>query len=76
MVTRFEITNGRIAPSEQERSPVLVFTNPDDVEKKYLIEKLKIDEHTLASALDPDELSQIKHNRNYYDAERSIWLLK
>lgn len=60
MVTRFEITNGRIAPSEQERSPILVFTNPDDVEKNYLIEKLKIDEHTLASALDPDELSRLE----------------
>jgi magnesium transporter len=65
MVTRFKITNGHIVPSEQEQSPVLVFTNPDDNEKKYLVEKLKIDEHTLASALDPDELSRIEFEPNH-----------
>ncbi|MBN1398952.1 MAG: magnesium transporter CorA family protein [Bacteroidetes bacterium] len=60
MVTKFEIIQGRITPSEQEQSPIIVFTNPDDNEKKYLIEELKIDEHTLASALDPDELSRLE----------------
>jgi magnesium transporter len=56
MITRFKIIHRRIVPSEQEQCPILVFTNPDDIEKKYLIDKLKIDEHTLASALDSDEL--------------------
>jgi magnesium transporter len=65
MITRFKIANGHIVPSEQEQSPVLVFTNPDDIEKKYLIEKLKIDEHTLASALDPDELSRLEFEPNH-----------
>ncbi len=60
MITRFEIIQGRIASSEQEQSSILVFTNPDENEKKYLIEELKIDEHTLASALDPDELSRLE----------------
>lgn len=60
MVTKFEITNGRIVPSEQEQSPILVFMNPNELEKKYLLEELKIDEHTLTSALDPDELSRLE----------------
>jgi len=60
MITRFEIIQGRIASSEQEKSSIFVFTNPDENEKKYLIEELKIDEHTLASALDPDELSRLE----------------
>jgi magnesium transporter len=60
MITRFEIVQGHIAPTEQEQSSILVFTNPDDNEKKYLIEELKIDEHTLTSALDPDELSRLE----------------
>jgi magnesium transporter len=60
MVTRYEITNGRIVPSEQEHCPLLVFTNPEEQEKKFLIEELKIDEHTLISALDPDELSRLE----------------
>jgi magnesium transporter len=65
MITRFKITHGHIVPSEQEQSPVLVFTNPDNNEKKYLVEKLKIDEHTLASALDPDELSRLEFEPNH-----------
>jgi magnesium transporter len=60
MVTKFEITNGHIVPSEQEHSPILIFTNPDELEKKHLLEELKIDDHTLASALDPDELSRLE----------------
>jgi magnesium transporter len=60
MITRFEIIQGRITSSEQDQSSILVFTNPDENEKKFLIEELKIDEHTLASTLDPDELSRLE----------------
>jgi magnesium transporter len=60
MKTRYDIVQNRIVPSEQEHSPILVFTNPDDIEKKYLVEELKIDEHTLTSALDPDELARLE----------------
>jgi magnesium transporter len=60
MKTQYDIIQNRIVPSEQEHSPILVFTNPDELEKKYLIEELKIDEHTLTSALDPDELSRLE----------------
>lgn len=37
-----------------------VYTAPDEAERKYLVEQLKIDEHTLNSALDPDELSRVE----------------
>ena len=60
MKTCYDIILNRIVPSELEQSPILVFTSPDETEKKYLIEELKIDEHTLASALDPDELSRLE----------------
>jgi magnesium transporter len=60
MKTFYDIVLNRIVPSEREQSSILVFTNPDELEKKYLIEELKIDEHTLASALDPDELSRLE----------------
>jgi magnesium transporter len=60
MKTFYNIVLNRIVPSDQERGSILVFTNPDENEKKCLIEKLKIDEHTLASALDPDELSRLE----------------
>jgi len=60
MKTRYNIVQNHIVPSEEVQSPILVFTNPDDSEKKYLLEELKIDEHTLTSALDPDELSRLE----------------
>jgi len=60
MKTCYSIVLNRVVPSELEQSQILVFTNPDENEKKYLIEELKIDEHTLASALDPDELSRLE----------------
>ena len=65
MMTRYAIVQNRVVPSELELSPILVFTNPDEREKKYLIEELKIDEHTLASALDPDELSRLEFEPNH-----------
>jgi len=39
---------------------VLLFVDPTADEQKYLIEELKIDEHTLASAMDPEELPRFE----------------
>ncbi len=44
----------------KEQYQILVFIDPDKEEKRYLVEELKIDEHTLNSALDPDELSRLE----------------
>ena len=47
-------------PSDESVANVLVYVNPDPQERKYLVESLKLDEHTLASALDPDELARLE----------------
>ncbi len=60
MLTRFGLIDGHVAPATQPDSPILVFTNPDESERRYLIDELKVDEHTLNSALDPDELSRLE----------------
>jgi magnesium transporter len=60
MMTRYDIVQNKIVPVGQESGNIQVFMNPDENEKKYLIEQLKIDEHTLTSALDPDELSRLE----------------
>lgn len=39
---------------------VILFVCPTEPERRYLIDEMKIDEHTLASALDPDELSRLE----------------
>ena len=60
MLQELYITDGKITHNGQGETPVWVYTAPDEAERKYLIEQLKIDEHTLNSALDPDELSRLE----------------
>lgn len=65
MIKRYQIINEKIVESQEENSPVLVFVNPDENEKRFLIDQLKVDEHTLSSALDPDELSRLEFEANH-----------
>jgi len=60
MKKQFKIISGRIEPSDMEPGEIQVYVNPDDAEKKYLMNDLLLDEHTLNSALDPDELSRME----------------
>lgn len=60
MLQRLYMTDGKVTDSGQGEAPIWVYTAPDEAERKYLIEQLKIDEHTLNSALDPDEMSRLE----------------
>ncbi|MEO0143095.1 MAG: magnesium transporter CorA family protein [candidate division WOR-3 bacterium] len=60
MLKRFDIVNNKIAETEKEKAPIYYFINPDDEEKRVLVENYKIDEHTLNSALDPNELARLE----------------
>jgi len=60
MLMQLYITDGKLTEAGAGEAPVWVYTAPDEAERKYLIEHLKIDEHTLNSALDPDELSRLE----------------
>lgn len=60
MLKRFSLIDGRIVESECDNGDILVFIRPDENEKRFLIEEMKLDEHTLNSALDPDELSRLE----------------
>jgi magnesium transporter len=52
--------SGKLMEDDKAESMVYVYTAPTDEEKKQLIEQYKIDEHTLNSSLDPDELSRLE----------------
>jgi len=65
MLKKYQITDGRMVESPDGESQVLVFFNPDESEKRYLIDELKVDEHTLNSSLDPDELSRLEFEPNH-----------
>ncbi len=62
MLRKLCISNGKLVESDSDKTLPLVhvYIAPTDAEKKELVEKYKIDEHTLSSALDPDELSRLE----------------
>lgn len=61
MLKRMYISvNGKLQEDDNAEPLVYVYTAPTDEEKKQLIEQYKIDEHTLSSSLDPDELSRLE----------------
>jgi magnesium transporter len=60
MLKRYQISEGRFCDGTVETCPVHVYVNPDEAERRFLVGELKIDEHTLASSLDPDELARLE----------------
>ena len=65
VLIKYQISGDKIIESTKERSPILVYINPDEKEKKLLIDDYKIDEHTLHSALDPNELAWLEFEPNH-----------
>ncbi len=62
MLRKLYICNGKLVEAEDDKIQPLVqaYIAPMDAEKKELVDQYKIDEHTLSSALDPDELSRLE----------------
>ncbi len=60
MVRRLALQNNTLVASDAPDAPILVFINPDAAEKELLLHAFDLDEHTLLSALDPDEVSRLE----------------
>lgn len=60
MVKLYNIIDSRVTECIGGEENIAVYINPDEKESRYLIDHYQIDEHTLLSALDPDELSRIE----------------
>jgi magnesium transporter len=60
MQRRYNVVDRKLVETQEAESLLTVYINPDEQERKYLVETLRIDEHTLHSALDPDELSRLE----------------
>ncbi|HRU92281.1 MAG TPA: magnesium transporter CorA family protein [Candidatus Marinimicrobia bacterium] len=65
MLNHYKILDKRIVLNGGEDASILVFINPDEAEKRMLVDQFMIDEHTLNSALDPDELSRLEYEPNH-----------
>ena len=60
MRKNYDIVSGRLVMTDNENSKIQAFVNPNEAERLYLVGELNLDEHTLGSALDPDELSRVE----------------
>jgi len=60
MLKQYQISEGKVVESEAAAARINVYINPDDEEKRHLLQAFNIDEHTLNSALDPDEISRLE----------------
>ncbi|MBN2591786.1 MAG: magnesium transporter CorA family protein [Sedimentisphaerales bacterium] len=60
MLKKLYFSDGKIIEQGTGEPVIYVYCAPDETERKYLIEELKIDEHTLNSSLDPDELGRLE----------------
>lgn len=59
MLKQYIISDKKLLETDQT-AQVYVYTNPTVEEQRLLVERYQLDEHTLASALDPDELPRLE----------------
>ena len=60
MLKQYQIVDNKVVESESSTARIHVYISPDDEEKKHLLAAFNLDEHTLNSALDPDEISRLE----------------
>ncbi len=56
----YDIESGLLSESADASAPLRVYISPDEAERRGLIDGENLDEHTLLSSLDPDELSRLE----------------
>jgi len=67
----FKIVDGRLQECPREEGQIHVYVKPDEAEQRHLIDTLKLDEHTLMSSLDPDELARLE-----FEPEHTVAIFK
>ena len=65
MLKKYKIIDNKLVENGDSECPISVYICPDENEKKYLIENLKLDEHNVNSALDPNELSRVEFDEGH-----------
>ena len=65
MRTLYQLQNQTISPSRVGHANIYFYLSPDEKTKQELVNTYGIDEHTLNSALDPEELSRIEFEPNH-----------
>jgi magnesium transporter len=60
MVKNYEIVNNIVTRTDSDTAAIKIYISPDRDEMQHLIQRYNIDEHTLQSTLDPDEVSRVE----------------
>lgn len=60
MIKHYNVEGRQLVEAQDDSGLIRVFVQPTPEEKRYLIDTLKLDEHTMQSALDPDELPRVE----------------
>lgn len=64
MVIKYKIEGEKLI--QHSDGNLMFYTNLTEEERRYLLEELLIDEHTLQSSLDPDELARLEIEPEHY----------
>ena len=70
MLKHWKISDGKLVETDAD-GEVLLYIAPDEAERRRLIEVCRLDEHTLNSSLDPDELGRLE-----FEPEHAAMILK
>lgn len=65
MLKKFDIVDKAIVQCDGDNNLIDLYVNPDENEKQNILTNLDFDEHTLLSALDPDEVSRVEFEPEY-----------
>ena len=65
MLHEYSVIDGRITRGTGGSPAVDIYVLPNEEERFHLIHDLEIDEHTLASSIDPDETPRIEFEDTY-----------
>ena len=71
MLKEYHIKDNKLVETDGKKAEVYVYINPTAEEQRFLIDKYQIDEHTLACALDPDELPRLE-----FEPEHTVMIYK
>ena len=71
MLKQYHIKDNKLVETDGKKTEVCVYINPTAEEQRFLIDEYQIDEHTLASALDPDELPRLE-----FEPEHTVMIYK
>ena len=65
MLQKYSVMNGRIVQGTEGSIQIEVYIMPDEAERTRLIDDYEMNEHTIASSIDPDETPRIEFEDNH-----------